>query len=120
MLSLTIRKSSPPSAFILLNLVVRILCGCIITKTEPEKGSPAMFFVLVVLSDVEIAIGVYLTAQSALLIIHIIAFINASFAINSHSDSVFLFCPNLSNVNFIFRSHQFAFCTHDGVGIDDL
>lgn len=52
MLSFSVGQSTPPGAFILFNFDVRIFCYRVVAKAEPEKGAPAVFFVLVVLTDI--------------------------------------------------------------------
>lgn len=102
MLSLAIGESSPPGALILLNFEVFLLGAGPFALAEPEEGAPAMFFVLVVLPDIHIAIGVDLASFSFLLIMSVTSLVDSSIPIDrdtlhrmSTTFSMLLLMPDL-------------------------
>ena len=120
MLSFSVGQSTPPSALILFNFDVRIFCGGVVAKTEPEKGAPAVFFVLVVLTDIQISICVYLASEATFLVIDIASFIDSSLTIYCDTDSVFFLGSDLPDENFTLCANQFAVGVHEFLYVDDL
>lgn len=82
MLSLAIGKSTPPGALILLDFEVFLLGAGTLALAKPEEGALAMFFVLVVLSDIHIAIGVDLASFSFLLVMPVVSLVDSSISID--------------------------------------
>jgi len=81
-LAFSIGKPSPPHSFILLNLCVLQFSACRLAKTKPEEGPLAVLFVLMVLSDEDVAVGEYLTSSATFLIIAIAALVESSVSVD--------------------------------------
>jgi hypothetical protein len=120
MLAFSIWQSTPPGAFVLFDVVVSLLGGGVVAKTEPEEGASAVLLVLVILSDVEVAIFVYFATQSALLVVGVSALIDATFAVDGHAHPVLLLVPNLPHVHLVLSPYQSALRTHQFIAVDDL
>ena len=84
MLPFSIWKSTPPQSLILLNLLSCLFGSYMFTQSEPEEGTSPMFLILMILSNIKIAILIYLIPLSFLLIILILSLIHPTTPINGN------------------------------------
>ena len=120
MLSFPVGQATPPGAFILFHFDVGIFGGGVVAKTEPKEGAPTVFFVLVVLTDIQIAVCVYLASEPTFLVIDITSLIDSSLAIYCYTDSVFFLGSDLPDEDFTLCANQFAVGVHEFLYVDDL
>ena len=73
MLTLAIRKATPPHTLVLFNFGVLSFGSIALAVCKPEEGALSVFFVLVVLAYVHISICVYFASQSVLLIVVVLS-----------------------------------------------
>lgn len=97
--SMAIRKSSPPVAFIELDILVNF--GIAGGLTEPVEFAISVFFVIKEMSNVEIAVGVYFHPETTLLVIVKLAFVEFTLLVEVDTSSFPLLPIHLSKVNLV-------------------
>ena len=77
-LSLAIRKATPPHAFVLFDLRAFFFGSRRFGEGEPVEGAFSMFFVLVVIAHIHIAVGIDFAAFAFLLILKVSSLVDSS------------------------------------------
>jgi hypothetical protein len=84
-LSLAIRKPTPPHALVLFDLGCLFFGSCGFGEGEPVEGTLPMFFILVVVAHVHIAIGVDFASFALFLVLKIGSLVDSPIAVDGET-----------------------------------
>lgn len=95
--TLPIRQTTPPFPIIVLNKLIRLRLSA--GKTEPIKFALPMFFIVLELTNIEVAIGINLNSFAVLLIVVEISLVNLSFLLDIYAFSFSTFALHITKVD---------------------